>query len=182
MVQRSRKIRRGWQRLDALRTNDEGRFKPTCSRSVGAGLAGRLGSEHALDDEIREAAAHLRQLIFNRKDGHRLARYRCGIQPAEHLEQLVDFLKNVLERQRLVGSGHGGQYSRNGPRVQLLNVVVRDWRRNSGAPASRRTGVTRAQWDDDAMGARPNLPQATNAASAPKPPVKGSAEISPRVM
>ncbi len=55
--------------------------------AVGGACFGRkaLGSEHALDDEIREAAAHLRQLIFNRKDGHRLARYRCRIQPAEHL-------------------------------------------------------------------------------------------------
>jgi hypothetical protein len=145
-------------------------------------LAGRLGSEHALDDEIREAAADLRQLIFNRKDGHRLARYRCGIQPAEHLEQLVDFLKNVLERQRLVGCRHAGQYPRNGLQVQLLNVVVRTGAESPAHRASRRTGLTRAQWDDDAIGARPNLPQATNAASAPRPPVKGSAEISPRVM
>ena len=172
-------------RSSALGPNAErAGFKPRCSRCGESSAFGRraLGSEHALDDEIREAAAHLRQLIFNRKDGHRLARDRCRIQPAEHLEQLVDFLKNVLERQWLVRSGHGGQYSRNGLQVQLLNVVVRTGARVSGAPASRRTGLTRAQWDDDAMGARPNLPQATNAASAPKPPVKGSAEISPRVM
>jgi hypothetical protein len=84
-----------------------------------------LGSEHALHDEVREAAAHLRQLIFNRKDGHGLAGDRCGIQPAEHLEQLVDFLKNVLERQLPVGSGHARQYSRNRPLFQLLTVVGR---------------------------------------------------------
>ena len=51
-----------------------------------------LSSEHALDDEVRQPAAHLRQLIFNRKNGHRLAGDRCRIQSAEHLEQLVDFL------------------------------------------------------------------------------------------
>jgi len=45
------------------------------------------------------------------------------------------------------------------------------------------SGVTPAQMgDDDATGARRDLPQATKAASAPKLPVKGSAEISPRVM
>jgi hypothetical protein len=66
-----------------------------------------LGSEHALDDKVREAAAHLRQLILNRKNGHRLARDRRRIQPTEHLEQLVDFLKNVLERQWPVRFWHG---------------------------------------------------------------------------
>ena len=79
-----------------------------CSRCGESSAFGEgLGSEHALDDEVGEAAAHLRQLIFNRKNGHRLARDRRRIQPAEHLEQLVDFLKNVLERQWPVRFWHG---------------------------------------------------------------------------